>query len=298
MSNTFTFGEALELAKNGVAVSATSWDFVDRLTGTKDAKHVPADQIWSPENRRIGALLVGKNGPVPVLPYTTKMTRNGIINYSPDNKDLYDTWMRSDVALRCSNIYMTEDSEEINVILEQMTSNEHLQLDLPFWMLYDQDMIGYHHRSVFIAGHRSANVLNSTLFNMLSSHIDNRKEVRIHDGFDVDVDFYGDGWMECCDENQKQYLHFNIDEHDFDIDQLFSVYLKNEYDPCNIFVDIDSLNDMNLNNGDNALEHVRAQILFLTKQYPNIHWVTFSLSEEMTRSKSLNETKKVQHHGE
>ena len=277
------FSQAIEKAKQGIPVSASNWDFIGRLTGTNETKQVPANQIWSPENRRIGALLEGEEGNINVLPYMTKMTRQGIINYIPTIEDMYAHWMPSDVAQRCSII---EANDEDNVVIktELISSHEHLGSHFPFWMLYAQDMIGYHHRAIFVAGCRSNNLINSTIFNQLSTAINDRATDEDTTGFITDLDFYNDDWNAYCDGQQKEYLHLNLDERDFDID--YRIISVNK--PTNLFIDIDSLNEMNLSNGENALDYVKAQCIALNEKFPLLNWVSFSLKEEMGNSSNLN----------
>ena len=205
------FSQAIEKAKQGIPVSTNNWDFIGRLTGTNEIKQVPANQIWSPENRRIGALLEGSEGNINVLPYMTKMTRQGIINYIPTNEDMYANWMPSDVAQRCSII---EANDEDNVVIktELISSHEHLGSHFPFWMLYAQDMIGYHHRAIFVAGCRSNNLINSTIFNQLSTAINDRATDEDTTGFTTDLGFYKDDWNAYCDGQQEEYLHLNLQQ--------------------------------------------------------------------------------------
>lgn len=280
------FSQALEKAKQGIPVSASNWDFIDRLTGTNEVKEVPANQIWSPENRRIGSLLKGPEGNIDVLPYLTKMTRRGIINYIPTNEDMYSNWMPSDVANRCSSIEINDlgdGYDEVIIKTELISSSEHLSTSFPFWMLYDQDMIGYHHRAIFVAGCRSNNLVNSTIFNILSEKINNRAIDEDVTGFQTDLAFYNDDWNAYCDGKQKNYLHLNIDELDFDID--YRITRVDE--PTNIFIDTDSLNEMNLRNGENAVEYIRAQCIKLNMKFPLLNWVSFSLKEMSSNSIDL-----------
>lgn len=280
------FSQALEKAKQGIPVSASNWDFIDRLTGTNEVKEVPANQIWSPENRRIGSLLKGPEGNIDVLPYLTKMTRRGIINYIPTNEDMYSNWMPSGVANRCSSIEINDlgdGYDEVIIKTELISSSEHLSTSFPFWMLYDQDMIGYHHRAIFVAGCRSNNLVNSTIFNILSEKINNRAIDEDVTGFQTDLAFYNDDWNAYCDGKQKNYLHLNIDELDFDID--YRITRVDE--PTNIFIDTDSLNEMNLRNGENAVEYIRAQCIKLNMKFPLLNWVSFSLKEMSSNSIDL-----------
>ena len=283
------FSQAIEKAKQGIPVSTNNWDFIGRLTGTNEIKQVPANQIWSPENRRIGALLEGSEGNINVLPYMTKMTRQGIINYIPTNEDMYANWMPSDVAQRCSNIEANDIGDGIDDFIiktELMSSREHLSSHMPFWMLYDQDMIGYHHRAIFVAGCRSNNLVNSTIFNMLSAMINDRTIDEDTTGFTTDLGFYKDDWNAYCDGQQEEYLHLDLDERDFDIDYRITSVNK----PTNLFIDIDSLNQMNLSNGENAVDYVKAQCIELSKKFPLLNWVSFSLKEELGNSINLRET--------
>lgn len=278
-----TFGQAIELAKQGIPVSASNWDFIDRITGINETINVPVVNIWSPENRRIGMLVRGKNASIPVLPYSTKMTRHGIENYIPTNADMNDKWVRSDVAMRLAGVHYNEqESDDVVLAFDYFSTEEHLNLDLPFWKLYEQDMVGYHHNTIFIAGSHEANIFNTTLFNMMSAHLNNRLGSTTYDGFVANHDFYQDGWQDYCDVYQACYTHVHVNEFSFDVDQ----YIKDIDKPTNIIIDADSLTTINLKNGENALDHIVSQVHLLTKTYPELTWVSISISEEMDRSKN------------
>ena len=278
-----SFSQAFELAKTGVPVSSSLWDHVDRITSIDKVMQVQADQIWSPENRRIGALLKGPKGLIDVNPYSTKITRQGIINYIPTNEDLHAEWMRSDYVMRCVGIsHSPEESDGYNLAFARTTPFEHIGANLPFWKLYDQEMIGYHHNAIFIAGGSKANIINSLIYNMLSSAIDNRFTQTMYDGFiDDDKLLEDEGWVDCCTPDVRDYFHIVMSEKDFDIDTHFLIVDK----PLNVFIDIDSLNELNLVNGENALEYVRGQMMLLKQKFPLLNWVSFSLKEEMQGSR-------------
>lgn len=279
----FGFGQAFELTKLGKAVSCVDWDLVERVTTVAETKYVEAAQIWSPENRRMGTLLKGPQGAIPVRPYSTKFTREGIENYIPTNQDMNSVWMHSDCFAHCS-IFDLDETGEYDVIrfkTELMGKRNHLTENLPFWMLYDQDMIGYHHKAVFIASNRSSNLVNSTIFNVLSEMANKRNNSDQSEIFEADLDFLNDGWNGFCDGQQKHYLHVNLDEFDYDIDHWFT----NITEPTNVFIDTDSLNEMNLANGENALEYIRGRCSKLAQDNVLINWVAFSLKEEMGNSK-------------
>lgn len=271
LSHTFDFSHAMRLAKSGVPVSPVTGDFIDRVTGIENKISVKAQDIWSPENRRIGALLKGPEGLIDVLPYTTKMTRNGIINYIPTNEDLYEDWMHSDIAARCTSIQsLSENTFELE--FERIDSANHLSHHLPFWMLYDQNMIGYHHNAIFIGGQESANWVNALIFHKLSEIINIRNVNKIINVIDVD-----------SDHQIENYQDIIISPNDWDLD----TKIKVEDAPINIFIDVDSLNTMNLLNGENALESVKAFCYWLAESNPLVNWVSFSLEEELFNSNNI-----------
>ena len=47
---------------------------------------------------------------------------------------------------------------------------------------------------------------------------------------------------------------------------------------------------MNLSNGENAVDYVKAQCIELSKKFPLLNWVSFSLKEELGNSINLRET--------
>ncbi len=283
MKALFNFGEAINLAKEGQPVSAIGWDLIDRVTGIDEVKYVPAEQIWSPENRRMGKLLKGPEGLIPVQPYCTKFTRNGIENYIPTNMDMNSHWMLSSTSQRCYLMMFIEGDEGLGEFLihtNLISAKEHLTQNMPFWMLYEQEMIGYHHNAIFIAGSRDANLVNATIFNKLSALANERTPALCGDSFVADLNFLNDDWKDCCTVDQENYLTIQLDELDFDFDHL----ITNVDEPVNVFVDIDSLNELNLRNGENAVEYVKAQCVILNEKFPLLNWVAFSLKEEIGNS--------------
>lgn len=280
-----SFGQAIEAAKQGIAVSAQGWDFIDRLTSPTPAdKQVPLDQIWSPENRRIGALMGQKE--LTVKPYFTKMTRQGIENYIPTNEDMFDAWMVSDYFLHCASISVDYDhsDSEINMSFSVMTDSDAAQANLPFAQLYQQKMIGYHNNIYFIAGNESSNKLNATIFNTLVQHTNNRMAKETFDGFIINQEFYKDGWTEYCDPIAvAEYKLITINEKDFDIDEQLP-----EHCPINVIVDVGSLIDLNLPTGDSALDFVTAQLERMNQTNLSINWVEFDLGDELSASAAAN----------
>ena len=65
--------------------------------------------------------------------------------------------------------------------------------------------------------------------------------------------------------------------------------LKEHTGPVNVFIDVDSLNEVNLYNGENALEYVKGQVMMIAENKPNINWVSFSLKEQMQIIASASE---------
>lgn len=275
LSHLFDFGHAIRLAKSGVPVSSVNDDFIGRVTGIEETIQVKSKEIWSKENRRIGALIKGPEGLIDVLPYTTKMTRNGIINYIPTNEDLYSVWMFSDAAARCSSIILEPDTGNYKLEFERFLPDDHLAKHLPFWMLYNQDMIGYHRNAIFIAGKENSNWVNSLIYDQLSNVID------VRDKHDINVVIDTEN-----DDTTTNYQSVVVSPNSWDIDS----EIKEITIPTNIFIDIDSLNNVNLLNGENALESVKDFCQRLVEVNPLVNWVSFSLQEEIQNSDSSRES--------
>lgn len=267
--NYLTFGEAIELAKKGQPVSASTWDFVDRLTGISTTMVVKPEQIWLPENRRM-AELMGK-GTVPVRPYLTRMTREGILNQCFTNEDVYANWLPADVTNRCSYIGYSESDPETLVLRTELFNVDHaIRFDTPFWMVYEQQMLGYHNNYYFIGGCVSDNIINATIMNLLSQNLDNRSSPSVVNEIGIDNWFLKDGWRDdVCNEDALRYRFIQLDELDYDFDFWFEDVNK----PVSIFVDARSLNQLNLKNGENAIEHVTSVLAKLTQFNPLLNWV-------------------------
>ena len=281
-----TFGQAIELAKHGIAVSAQGWDLVDRITGIHETKRVDTDQIWSPENRRVGTLLGSPDAKTPVKPYFTKMTRQGIENYIPTNADMFDFWMRSESYLRCKSISIDMDGSEegLNLSFGLISAEDHANSELPFWDLYANNLIGFHNRVYFIAGSKAPNILNAAVFNALCQHANNRMSTESFDGFVLTPEFYQDGWLGYCDIDTAHYQMMELTPSWFDVDS----QITDLSNPVTIIVDEESLTGMDLIIGDNALDFVCNQLIQLSEENPNVNWVVLNLKNQIELSAAAN----------
>lgn len=286
MSKTYpllSFGRAIELAKNGHAVSAAHWDLVDRLTGIGAAMQVPTDQIWSPENRRMSAIMNGTNGVSTVAPYMTKFTRHGIVNYIPTNEDMYAAWMLSDVYPRLIKLEKDpEESDDVNFTFELMSQDQHLNQDLPFADLYLKNMVGFGTKTFFVSADDKVNKVNAVIYDYLASHANDRCVTISYDGFTLDDAFFDKNeWMDYCSSDAAKHEFIEIHTRNFDLD----LHIYDVASPVNIFIDIDSLQLLDLPTGDTALDCIIHQCVSMSEHNPNINWIAVSMNDEISKSK-------------
>ena len=247
MSTVLTFGQAMDQARKGFAVSAGNWSFIERLSTHTDSMEVDKEKIWSPVTR----LMMDRTGlsSVVVEPYSTKIVPHGnslrVYNYIPNNEDMNDHWMLSTTTRRLVGLEIDED--DFNLTFDMTDENESFM----FKDLYKSNCIGYGRDVIFIGGSVSANIRNATIYNMMDAHLDNRiPGDKTFDGFTTNADFLKDGWLGYCNHRTYGYRFINIDA----VDLTF-------YDDINsrdaiIIVDKYSLDQFNMKNGENAYKHV------------------------------------------
>lgn len=280
-----SFGQAMELAKQGVAVSNINWGFQERVSGHVEAMRVHASKIWAPENRK--AALRNPDQSITVRPYLNKVDGNYIDNWLPSAKDIYDLWMKSSVYPRLSRIELVDDEDQIYKLSYDLFAEKYPQH--PFWMFYEQEMIGYNQLNIVIGGSGNVNRRNLLLLDQLSTAANCRsiylyhellKEVILDPTQDHEILEDMDYDEEDDEDETVQYSIVIETGKDYDVEEDFR-RLKEHTDPVNIFIDVDSLNEMSLYNGENALEYVKGQVAMIAEDKPNINWVAFSLKEQM-----------------
>lgn len=280
-----TFGEAIELAKQGIPVSNVNWGFLDRLTGHLEPLRVPADKIWSRENRK--AALRNADKSITVRPYLTKVDGQHIDNWLPSAKDIYDSWMLSSTYPRLKAITLVDDEDQAYKLEYELLPDQ--QPHHPFWMLYDQEMIGYFQLAIMIGGDIKTckrNLLLIESMNLFANYrnINTYPQELKNDLVDPSTnsgEFLVVGEEENLGDSSDDIGHAIVVDNE--IDDALERLKEHDY-PINIFIDSDSLNGMDLFNGENALEYVKGRIVTMSNTNPNINWVSFSLKEEIDNS--------------
>ena len=278
-----SFGDAMEFAKQGISVSNVNWGFRERLSGHPNAMRVEASKIWSAENRK--AALRNPDSAITVRPYMTKTDGEHIDNWLPSAKDMYDQWMLSATYSRLASISQQNGQSDKILNLDfsciKATNPHH-----PFWMLYDQDMLGYGANTICIGGSDEVNARNLNLISCLEKHISDRSAIGDDPADDVDTIDVGP-----C----NQIVSLKVD----DEYKLLSVVVDKAFDEqplhaiaatltqTNVYLDVDSLNELELSNGENALEYLKGIIHQMSETNPNINWVSFSFDEQMQLSFNL-----------
>lgn len=280
-----SFGDAMEFAKQGISVSNVNWGFRERLSGHPNAMRVEASKIWSAENRK--AALRNPDGAITVRPYLTKTDGDHIDNWLPSAKDMYDQWMLSSTFSRLA-VIRQKDSPFTNSLDLEFSLIHDSKPTHPFWMLYDQNMIGYGANNICFGASSSSNLRNLLLIEKLEKHINNRQVIGNDIADDVDtitvmssgerltrIDVNDDG--ELTSTNGHVLVSRQVD------DRIMTA-IANIKTPTNIYLDVDSLNGIHLGIGENTLEYLKGIIHPMSEVNPNINWVSFSFEEQMQLS--------------
>lgn len=273
-----SFGDAMEFSKQGISVSNENWGFRERVSGHPLPIRVSADKIWSAENKK--AALRNRDNAITVRPYMTKTDGNHVDNWMPTSKDMYDNWMLSATFPRLVSIVKgtTQCSYDLKFDFVQDEHPHH-----PFWMLYDQDMIGYGAETVYISGSIISALRGLDVIDRMNEVIQSRI---VGDGI-LETIILAETQNSGCHQlihvtpdrtlnNKSGYL--NIQRGDFDHEVL--KIIGNTMDHVNIFIDVDSLNEVNLPNGENALEYIKGIVDKLAEDNAYINWVAVSFSEQ------------------
>ena len=270
MNTVLTFGQAMDQARKGLAVSASNWGFVDRLSTHVVAMEVEKAKIWSPVTNLVMSCAGVEY--VTVQPYSTKVTQVGkelhVNNYIPNNEDMNNLWMLSTTARRLTSLGIGEDNDDEFTLGFELTDINDFYY---FKDLYKSNCIGYNRNVIFIGGSVSANIRNATIYNIMEVHMDNRTpSIKSNDGFIADLDFLKDGWLGYCDERAHNYQFINLDA--VDLSFANQINLKDSI----IIIDKYSLDQFDMSNGKNAYDYVSGIVtqlsnpiyhLDITKEY-------------------------------
>lgn len=130
-----SYGEAIEMCKRGINVASVNWGADEFLTVTH-AQIVPADNFWSPGNRRVAEASPDKT--LIVDNYFLRTNKYSTVPHMVSFADQFDEWVIATDRVKVISVNTTNTEAltlTLNFALDTFRTPE-FEL-APFWIVYD-----------------------------------------------------------------------------------------------------------------------------------------------------------------
>ena len=131
-----SYGEAIEMCKKGIDVACVNWGADEFLTITH-AQIVPANQFWSPSNRRVAEAKPEKS--LIVDNYFLRTNKYSTVPHQVCFADMFDEWMVASDRVKVKSVAVDTDDGlsklTLHYALDTFTTPD-FEL-APFWIVYD-----------------------------------------------------------------------------------------------------------------------------------------------------------------
>lgn len=131
-----SYGEAIEMCKKGIDVACVNWRADEFLTITH-AQIVPANQFWSPSNRRVAEAKPEKS--LIVDNYFLRTNKYSTVPHQVCFADMFDEWMVASDRVKVKSVTVDTDDGlsklTLHYALDTFTTPD-FEL-APFWIVYD-----------------------------------------------------------------------------------------------------------------------------------------------------------------
>ena len=131
-----SYGEAIEMCKKGIDVACVNWGADEFLTITH-AQIVPANQFWSPSNRRVAEAKPEKS--LIVDNYFLRTNKYSTVPYQVSFADMFDEWVVATDRIKVKSVDVNNDEDLSKLTLHYALdtfSTPDFEL-APFWIVYD-----------------------------------------------------------------------------------------------------------------------------------------------------------------
>lgn len=131
-----SYGEAIEMCKRGIDVACVNWGADEFLTITH-AQIVPANQFWSPSNRRVAEAKPEKS--LIVDNYFLRTNKYSTVPYQVSFADMFDEWVVATDRIKVKSVDVNTDEGLSKLTLRYALdtfSTPDFEL-APFWIVYD-----------------------------------------------------------------------------------------------------------------------------------------------------------------
>ena len=178
-----SYGEAIEMCKKGIDVACVNWGADEFLTITH-AQIVPANQFWSPSNRRVAEAKPEKS--LIVDNYFLRTNKYSTVPYQVSFADMFDEWVVATDRIKVKSVDVNTDEGLPKLTLRYALdtfSTPDFEL-APFWIVYDV-LAKLPHR-VTVIGDNPKSELPHIVGSMKEAH-DNRQQI-VEESYQFDED--------------------------------------------------------------------------------------------------------------
>ena len=249
-----SYGEAIEMCKKGIDVACVNWGADEFLTITH-AQIVPANQFWSPSNRRVAEAKPEKS--LIVDNYFLRTNKYSTVPYQVSFGDMFDEWVVATDRIKVKSVDVNTDEGLPKLTLRYALdtfSTPDFEL-APFWIVYDV-LAKLPHR-VTVIGDNPKSGLPHIVGSMKEAH-DNRQQI-VEESYQFDEDGIDD----------NMYPHRGVDfVCSIGLNDILKRIEAGEFK--DVILDDDSFKT------DFRLEKIKEAL-----QRTNVNWVTVSVKEQL-----------------
>lgn len=249
-----SYGEAIEMCKKGIDVACVNWGADEFLTITH-AQIVPANQFWSPSNRRVAEAKPEKS--LIVDNYFLRTNKYSTVPYQVSFGDMFVEWVVATDRIKVKSVDVNTDEGLPKLTLRYALdtfSTPDFEL-APFWIVYDV-LAKLPHR-VTVIGDNPKSELPHIVGSMKEAH-DNRQQI-VEESYQFDEDGIDD----------NMYPHRGVDfVCSIGLNDILKRIEAGEFK--DVILDDDSFKT------DFRLEKIKEAL-----QRTNVNWVTVSVKEQL-----------------
>lgn len=249
-----SYGEAIEMCKNGIDVACVNWKADEFLTVNTGAI-VHADNFWSPGNKRLAMSKPDKS--LSVFPHFLRSSPFGTLPHMVDFNDQFSEWVVASDRIKVKSVDVNTDEGLPKLTLRYALdtfSTPDFEL-APFWIVYDV-LAKLPHR-VTVIGDNPKSGLPHIVGSMKEAH-DNRQQI-VEESYQFDEDGIDD----------NMYPHRGVDfVCSIGLNDILKRIEAGEFK--DVILDDDSFKT------DFRLDKVKEAL-----QSANANWVTVSVKEQL-----------------
>ena len=249
-----SYGEAIEMCKKGIDVACVNWGADEFLTITH-AQIVPANQFWSPSNRRVAEAKPEKS--LIVDNYFLRTNKYSTVPHQVSFADMFDEWVVATDRIKVKSVDVNTDEGLPKLTLRYALdtfSTPDFEL-APFWIVYDV-LAKLPHR-VTVIGDNPKSELPHIVGSMKEAH-DNRQQI-VEESYQFDEDGIDD----------NLYPHRGVDfVCSIGLNDILKRIEAGEFK--DVILDDDSFKT------EFRLEKIKEAL-----QRTNVNWVTVSVKEQL-----------------